>query len=169
MNTKKKKAGFKFNLRFNSACRPSNNWALNVIFTGFKEHSRFDKKLKEMLKVILFMNNANREIKYYYRVVIGDNLVPQFAEALASCTSLAVILVYFVFFLEYGDILMKNDFVGIFIFMLSGLYMTRKNKVTVASVIFYHLDPVVFIKNVTRRRLSFFSRQNSQTYNYESD
>ena len=61
----KKKAGFKFNLRFNSACRSSNNWALNVIFTGFKEHSRFDKKLKEMLKVILFMNNANRKIKYY--------------------------------------------------------------------------------------------------------
>lgn len=47
--------------------------------------------------------------------------------------------------------------------MLSGLYMTRKNKVTVASVIFYHFGLVVLIKNVTRRRLSFFSRQNSQT------
>ena len=34
---------------------------------------------------------------------------------------------------------------------------------TVALVIFYHLGPVVLSKNVTRRRLSFFSRQNSQT------
>lgn len=74
-----------------------------------------------------------------------------------------MIPVYFVFFLEYGDILIKNDVVGIFTFMLSGLYVTRKNKVTVASVIFYHFGPVVLIKNVTRRRLSFFSRQNSQT------
>lgn len=74
-----------------------------------------------------------------------------------------MIPVYFCFLLEYGDILMKNDFVGIFIFMLSGLYMTKKNKVTVASVIFYHFGPVVLIKNVTRRRLSFFSGQNSQT------
>lgn len=79
-----------------------------------------------------------------------------------------MIPVYFVFFLEYGDILMKNDFVGIFIFMLSGLYMTRKNKVTVASVIFYHLDPVVLIKNVTRRRLSF-EQTKLTNYNYESD
>ena len=74
--------------------------------------------------------------------------------------------VYFVFFLEYCDILMKNDFVCIF--MLCGLHMTGKNKVTVASVIFYHLGLVVLIKNVTRRRLS--CQQTKLTnYNYESD
>lgn len=40
---------------------------------------------------------------------------------------------------------MKNFFVCTF--MLSGLYMTWKNKLTVASnsVICYHLAPVVFI------------------------
>ena len=63
---------------------------------------------------------------------------------------------------------MKSDVVGIFTFMLSGLYMTRKNKVTFASVIFYHFGPVELIKNVTRRRLSF-EQTKLTNYNYESD
>ena len=79
-----------------------------------------------------------------------------------------MIPVYFVFFLEYSDILMKSDVVGIFTFMLSGLYMTRKNKVTFASVIFYHFGPAELIKNVTRRRLSF-EQTKLTNYNYESD